>query len=73
MPCTKEPMSREQVKRVLQLQRQGKRQKSRKEAQGYYCETCHAFHLTTKKNYYDGGVIVKRKYAKHKKSNLTSE
>jgi len=73
MPCLKEPMSREQVKRVLQLQRQGKRQRGRKESQGYYCERCKAYHLTTNKNWFDGGVIVKRKYAKHKRSSLTSE
>jgi len=74
MPCHKEKMTREGIKKLLATRRSGDRyQKSRLGIQGYYCETCHAFHLTGKKNRYDNGVIVKRKNAKYKKSSLTSE
>lgn len=74
MACHKQPMTREQIKRILEVKRRGDRyQKSRLGNQGYYCEECKAYHLTARKNWHDGGIIVKRKNAKYKNSALTNQ
>lgn len=72
MACHKEKMTRPQVMRILEVKRGGHHyHKKRLGVQGCYCEECRAYHLTSKKNFYDNGMIVKRKNAKTKKSGLT--
>jgi len=68
MSCFKEKMSPEGVRKMVMTKK-----KRGVTVQGYYCYVCQAYHVTSKINHVDGGLVVKRRYSKYKKSLLTAE